>query len=128
MAARKAPKGDQLYTLVVDVRHGGGLYTAGLQLLGDDDLVRARPEPFARFDLGYREVVAVRAALDRAEIEERQAQARAAAPPPEPQPEPRVVATKQFQHAGQTIEVGSVWSAASPLVESVPTAFAVVED
>jgi hypothetical protein len=61
MAARKAPKGDQLYTLVVDVRHGGGLYPAGLQLLGDDDLVRARPELFARFDLGYREVVAVRA-------------------------------------------------------------------
>jgi hypothetical protein len=111
MAARKdQPAAGELYTLVVDVLHNGELFKAGLQLLGNDELVRGRPELFVRFGLGYRAVVAAIAELERAEREEQAQQARQAAAKEEPRPQPeRVVCVKAFQHRGRDVAVGSVW-------------------
>lgn len=69
--------------------HSASLYTAGIQLLGNDELVRARPELFAPFAGGYRAVIAARAALEQADLEE-QRNARAAENPETP-PAPSVI-------------------------------------
>ena len=98
----------------------------GCSFWGNDELVRSRPELFARFALGYREVVAVREALARADLEKERAlraRALAAAQKEEPPQPARVVAVKEFNHGGETIAVGSVWLKSHAVVQSAPSAF-----
>lgn len=131
MARKPKLESNALYLLITSVVHAGERYDPGTLLLGSDPVCVARPELFARHDLGHREITRVREAFERDQMQE-EAQRRAAERPPEdpaPLPPQRAVAIRRITNPGVgQVEPGDVYRVSDLIVQQQPAAFALLEN